>query len=279
MAPVHVKIPYVPLTDTEIIVYFFQSLSRPIVALRLYSRGWGPASICEILNTHRLIIPEYLRNTCSVKCTTAIKKGNKLYESGWEANHKAVFGIADDMKATDLMRDDPSAADFLVRDMAENITKHPKLEQDAGVFTRCVQYCVHTGAAYTMSNVHELAEALQLGREPDHPPEPDLPAFKGPKHFRAHAEQPNASQYEVKVEAVTPESSFLSEQDAATGEESFVSSSLSSAPDTAELDAHAYAEHQFNDDTDVGSSGFSGHQESEDESDTNSYQPAPHRRR
>jgi hypothetical protein len=34
-------VPKAPLTDTKVIVYFFQSIARPPVALRLYSRHWG----------------------------------------------------------------------------------------------------------------------------------------------------------------------------------------------------------------------------------------------
>jgi hypothetical protein len=116
------QMPLVPLTDTEIIVYFFNSLTRPIVSLRLYARGWGPTNICDALNSHRNIVPEYLRNTCSVKCTTAIKKGKEKYGEEWETTNRLIFedlvNCRDD-KATDMIRLSPDemskAVDFEVR--------------------------------------------------------------------------------------------------------------------------------------------------------------------
>ena len=84
-----------PLTDAELIVYFFQSLTRPIVSLRLYARKWGPAGICDLLNEHRDIEPPYLRNTMSVKCTTALKKGRITYGEEWEDKHRRLFADAD----------------------------------------------------------------------------------------------------------------------------------------------------------------------------------------
>jgi hypothetical protein len=104
--PIYAQLPLLPLTDTEIIVYFFNSLCRPIVSLRLYARGWGPAAISDTINAHRIVVPGYLRNTCSVKCTTAIKKGNEKYGARWEANARAILEnkATTDDKATDLIR-------------------------------------------------------------------------------------------------------------------------------------------------------------------------------
>ncbi|KAH7351386.1 hypothetical protein BKA66DRAFT_613719 [Pyrenochaeta sp. MPI-SDFR-AT-0127] len=183
MPPANVQIPLVPLTDTEIIVYFFQSLSRPVVALRLYSRNWGPASIVEVLNDHREIEPPYLRNTCSVKCTTSIKKGKEKFGGNWEDSHREVFDKADDVKATDLIRltdeELDCAVNYDVRNLCIGLKKHPQEDVDGGIFTRCVKYCQENDAAYTIFDVWELAADLQQGRRPEHPPSPTTPAYFG----------------------------------------------------------------------------------------------------
>jgi hypothetical protein len=173
------QFPPVPITDTELIVYFFNALSRPIVALRLYARGWGPAAISDVLNAHRSIEPPYLRNTCSVKCTTAIKKGKELYGENWEALYRTMFANASvgDIKATEMIRLgsdelDRSAEDYDIRSLSSGLKKHPELGQDGGIFTRCVQYCQANNAPYTLSNVWELAKALDAGYEPRHYPAP-----------------------------------------------------------------------------------------------------------
>ncbi|KNG43909.1 hypothetical protein TW65_09266 [Stemphylium lycopersici] len=163
-------IPLLPLTDTEIIVYFFQSLVRPVVSLRLYARNWGPAHIVDVLNAHRTIAGGYLRNTASVKCTTAIKKGRRRYGDSWAERLRDVFADADDLHATDLMQLRPdeveAATDFLVRDLTAGLKMHPEEGVDGGVFTRCVKWCVENEAGYTLRNVHELALALRTGVEP-----------------------------------------------------------------------------------------------------------------
>ncbi|KAF1850663.1 uncharacterized protein K460DRAFT_350691 [Cucurbitaria berberidis CBS 394.84] len=177
--PTYAQIPIVPLTDTEVIVYFFQSLARPIVALRLYARNWGPASIVDVLNEHRDISPPYLRNTASVKCTTAIKKGRDKFGDEWEDAHREVFRKADDVKATDLIYlsgdEVDLAVDYDVRSLSVGLRKHPKDGVDGGIFTRCVKYCHETGAPYTLFNVWQLAADLQEGRVPQHPPSPIAP--------------------------------------------------------------------------------------------------------
>ncbi|KAF2629025.1 hypothetical protein BU25DRAFT_457280 [Macroventuria anomochaeta] len=170
--PANVQLPMVPLTDTEVIVYFFNSLSRPIVSLRLYARGWGPASIVQALNDHREVEPPYLRNTCSVKCTTAIKNGKKLYGDEWEAENRAVLAEAEDCRATDLIRaDEYDTVDYYVRALGVNLKQHPT-GADAGIFTACVRYCIENQASYTMSNVYQLAIDLQDGNNPQHPASP-----------------------------------------------------------------------------------------------------------
>lgn len=172
MPPQNVQLPMVPLTDTEVIVYFFNSLSKPIVSLRLYARGWGPASIVQCLNNHRDVDPPYLRNTASVKCTTAIKLGEKLYGPDWETEYRKVFVTAEDPKATDLIRaDDRVMVDYDIRALTASLKMHPEGEE-AGIFTQCVKYCIENDAPYTMSNVHQLAIDLQNGNIPQHPASP-----------------------------------------------------------------------------------------------------------
>ena len=163
-------IPLLPLTDVEIVVYFFNTISRPPVALRLYSRQWGPANISDILNEYREIEPPYLRNTCSVKCTTALKNGRKTYGTQWEEDLKAVFSVVDDFKATDLIRNTANdlATDYELRSLCLKLKKHPS-DKAAGIFTRCVKYCQETQATYTLSNAHELAAALTDGTISDSP--------------------------------------------------------------------------------------------------------------
>ncbi|KAI4948449.1 hypothetical protein J4E91_005872 [Alternaria rosae] len=171
MAPALVVVPQVPLTDTEIIVYFFQSLGRPTVALRLYSRKWGPAQIVETLNTHRDLEGGYLRNTCSVKCITAINKGKDKYGANWADQFRAGIENANDLIATDLVRyahdEMEGVLDYDIRALGNGLKKHPEAGVDGGIFTRCVAYCIKYDAQYALSNVHELAWALQTGRLTD----------------------------------------------------------------------------------------------------------------
>jgi hypothetical protein len=174
--PAHAQLPLLPLTDTELIVYFYNSLCRPIVSLRLYGRGWGPAAICQVINTHRVVEPEYLRNTCSVKCTTAIKKGRDKYGTDWETTNRTMFGdkvVTNDEKATDLIRLDDDefavAPDFEIRALCHGLRKHPG-PSDGGIFTQCVKYCEETGAAYKLSDVWQLASGLVAGCVPNHSP-------------------------------------------------------------------------------------------------------------
>jgi hypothetical protein len=149
---------------------------RPVVSLRLYSRNWGPANICDTLNAHRAIEGGYLRNTASVKCTTAIKKGRDKFGDAWAEQLRPVFAKADDLKATDLMQlsdeERQVATDFLIRDLDIQLKMHPKEGVDGGIFTRCVKWCVERGAAYTLGDVHELAWALRRGEEPVMPVSP-----------------------------------------------------------------------------------------------------------
>lgn len=168
----YAELPLLPLTDTEIIVYFFNALGRPMVSLRLYARGWGPSQICDALNSHRKIEPEYLRNTCSVKCTTAIKKGREKFGENWEAENRAKFentAVYSDDRATDMIRLAPDersrASDFEIISLCQGLKKHPG-EADGGIFTRCVKWCEENDGRYKLSNVWELASALDAGQVP-----------------------------------------------------------------------------------------------------------------
>jgi hypothetical protein len=168
--PAHVTIPLLPLTDTEIIVYLFNSISRPAVTARLYARQWGPATISRTLNEHREVRPPYLRNTCSVKCNTSLKLGRQRHGPRWEADYKAILSVVDDFKATDMIRqdDDEATVDYELRLLCVNLKKHPTGDA-RGIFTRCVEYCHETQATYTLANAHELAADLVGGKTPDLP--------------------------------------------------------------------------------------------------------------
>jgi hypothetical protein len=183
MPPSNAIIPMLPLTDTEVVVYFFQSISRPIVALRLYARNWGPAHIADALNAHREIEGGYLRNTASVKCLTAIKKGKSIWGEDWDQIQRPILESANDLRCTDLMQLRPDeadkAVDFDIRSLTMGLKKHPQLGVDGGIFTRCVMYCVEHNAPYTLNNVHQLAVALNNGFPPVVPPSPTDPFLRG----------------------------------------------------------------------------------------------------
>jgi hypothetical protein len=183
MPPANCIIPILPLTDSEVVVYFFQSLSRPMVALRLYARNWAPAHIADTLNAYREIEGGYLRNTASVKCLTALRKGRTIYGEDWDQLSRPLFESANDLRCTDLMQLTPAeqatAVDWDIRSLAMDLKKWPTVNVDGGIFTRCVQYCVENNAAYTLKNVHELAVAFHNHREPVMPMSPTDPKIGG----------------------------------------------------------------------------------------------------
>ncbi|KAF2279329.1 uncharacterized protein EI97DRAFT_172701 [Westerdykella ornata] len=165
-------VPRVPLTDKEIVVYFFNSLSRPIVSIRLYARGWGPSKIVETLNAHRDIEPPYLRNTCSVKCTTAQKRGVEKWGAEWDTSRREMFSNMDDVEATRLMyigEDEcEEPVDIDVLELLKGLKKHAELDVESeypqyGIFTRCVMWCEENQRSCLMSNIHEVAKALEEG--------------------------------------------------------------------------------------------------------------------
>ncbi|KAH7128611.1 hypothetical protein B0J11DRAFT_613773 [Dendryphion nanum] len=168
LVPANTIIPRVPLTDLEIVVYFFNSLSRPLVACRLYARGWGPAKITDIINAHRQCSPPFLRNTCSVKCITAQRKGMRTYPN-WDS-YPSKFSIASDAEATELIRIKPEemgATDVDVLDMMKGLKKHAEGNEDegtyTGIFTECVKYLNARQMSYPLSEIHNLADMLQHG--------------------------------------------------------------------------------------------------------------------
>ncbi|KAF1954444.1 hypothetical protein CC80DRAFT_506456 [Byssothecium circinans] len=176
MPPAMVQMPLVPLTDKEILVFFFNSVSRPIVATRIYGRQWGPAKISAVVNEHRTILPYgYSRNTCSVKFTTAIKLGRKQHGEGfeeWEENTRAFFyNVTDDAVATDAIRlaeeEMDQEEDFNVLELVHDLKKYP-VEEDGeqGLFTKCVQYCVENEVDIKLSQIHLLAIAIWNGYHP-----------------------------------------------------------------------------------------------------------------
>jgi hypothetical protein len=178
MAPATTQMPQMPLTNVELIVYFFNSISRPVVALRLYAQNEGPASITAILNEHRNTKPPYLRNTCSVKCVTAIRRGKELYGPQWELQYRAMFVDAMEMqdkesgllKATELIRipeeESEDATDIDVLELLRGLSKHPQENDGRGWFTSCVEYCEENRLHWPLSEIHVLAAELHAGRRP-----------------------------------------------------------------------------------------------------------------
>lgn len=178
MAPATTQLPQMPLTNVEVIAYFFNSVSRPIVALRLYAQNEGPASITTILNEHRSPKPPYLRNTCSVKCVTAIRRGKEQYGSRWESKYRALFEEAINMddtvmglsKATELIRipeeEIEEATDIDVLQLLNGLSQHPQENEGRGLFTVCVEYCEDNRLRWPLSKIHMLAAELQAGHRP-----------------------------------------------------------------------------------------------------------------
>jgi hypothetical protein len=171
--PPGVKIPLIPLTDTELIVFFFNALQRPMVSLRLYARNWGPAKITHVLNEYRDIKPDgYHRNTCSVKCTTAIKRGREKFGDEWESYWSNFFLAADNADATDAVRlqdyelkSQVRAADYRVLDLFKGLKKFPN-QEDTGIFSTAVEWCSLNQVDIGLSLIHKVVIALEHGLDP-----------------------------------------------------------------------------------------------------------------
>ena len=204
MAPATTQLPQMPLTNVEVIAYFFNSLSRPMVALRLYAQNEGPASITSILNEHRNTKPPYLRNTCSVKCVTAIRRGKELYGPQWESEYRELFENAmkmDDkeaglLRATELIRipedESEGATDIDVLELLNGLSQHPKENEGRGWFTVCVAYCEENHLHWPLSEIHVLAAELHAGRRPqDYRGKPDdsMEFDTEPNNFRPRVKE------------------------------------------------------------------------------------------
>lgn len=129
----------------------------------------------EVLNAHRVIEPPYLRNTCSVKCITAQRRGTDRFGEGWIEEARKDFRDADDVRATELLaiEDDEceEPIDIDVLDLLNGLRKHPDEREDAatesGIFTRCVRYCAEKNHRWRISRIHELAQMLDAGDTPE----------------------------------------------------------------------------------------------------------------
>lgn len=169
MPPVMVQFPAVPLTDTELIVFFFNSVSRPIVALRLSSRNWGPSDVTDVLNEHRHITPPYLRNTCCAKSRAAIRRGKDMYGDVWEKDNCEYFASADDAAATDAIRlsggelDHEVACD--VDGLLIDLKKYPE-GHGAGIFTQSVKWCAERDVNMNVHLLCKVAAAIKNDTDP-----------------------------------------------------------------------------------------------------------------
>lgn len=148
------------------------------MTFRLYTRGWGPARIVDTLNFHRSITPKYLRNTCSVKCTTARKRGIERHGQAWAENLHNAFRASenDNLAATRLLDFDDSEKDQVqdvdLLDCVRGLRHHP-LENAEGeditvrgemsIFAKCVFWCQKNGVGCRISEAHILAAKLQSG--------------------------------------------------------------------------------------------------------------------
>ncbi|KAJ4288938.1 hypothetical protein N0V90_011279 [Kalmusia sp. IMI 367209] len=196
LPPANVKFPDVPLTDTELIVFFFNSVKRPIVALRLQSR-YGPSLIAAAINEyeppiipfyitdlprHRHINPHpYERNTACIRVNGMVEKGCAAYGNQWRIDFDRFFsGVdkvdpsnsrlpADDAAATDAIRHSEDelgdTCDYPVLDLFTDM-KHLPLGAGAGIFTRSVQWVRNNGVNIQVSQIHHIARALQNDRDP-----------------------------------------------------------------------------------------------------------------
>lgn len=165
----NVKIPIVPLSDEEIIVFFFNHVQWPMVSLRLYARGKTPAKIVEILNEHReMQAGGYRRNTCCVRCTAAIKRGERHYGPNWKGEWTRFFQSEDDAKATDAMvqaKWNPRKADqdySNVLNLIEGLKKFPKSEAgETGYFTKALKWCYKHNKNVPLSAIFPIALAFR----------------------------------------------------------------------------------------------------------------------
>lgn len=169
LPPANLRLPEVPLSDVEIIVFFYNSSSRPVVAVRLYARG-GPYVIAQIINEHRVVKPEgYKRNTCSVHCNKGVKTFIRVNGEDRKKQMSAFFEAAGDLEATNAIRhaenELENTCDFPMLGLFKDLIKLPSGPQ-AGIFTECVKWCQENQANAMISQAHLIAEALTAGTDP-----------------------------------------------------------------------------------------------------------------
>ncbi|OCK77630.1 hypothetical protein K432DRAFT_115153 [Lepidopterella palustris CBS 459.81] len=146
----------VPMKDVEILVYCFNHITHPLVALRIMDNGWRPSEICEILNSHRDIEPPYLANTVTNKLKAVMARGKALYGENWPPADRAPRV---DQSIDDLRINDGKAQDCEIRAFAEGIKAHP-YGHNAGLFTKCVKYCANNNDDTKVSEIHKIVEIL-----------------------------------------------------------------------------------------------------------------------
>lgn len=169
LPPANVKLPLVPLTDVELIVFFYNSTSRPIVSVRLYARG-GPNVIAQIINDHRIVRPDgYKRNTCSVHCNKAVKTFIGTCGEDSKKQMSDFFETAGDEEATDAIRHQKDemnkTCDYAVLHLFQDLIKLPAAGY-GGIFTECIRWCRDNQVDARLSQVHLIAEALIEGTDP-----------------------------------------------------------------------------------------------------------------
>jgi hypothetical protein len=169
LPPANLKLPLVPLTDVEIIVFFYNSSSRPVVSVRLYARG-GPNVIAQIINEHRVVKPDgYKRNTCSVHCNKAVKTFIRTNGEERKKQMSDFFEAAGDVEATNAIRHEenelPTTCDFPMLGLLNDLIKLPSGGQ-AGIFTDCVRWCQDNQVDAKVSQAHLIAHALVHGTDP-----------------------------------------------------------------------------------------------------------------
>ncbi|KAF2122164.1 hypothetical protein BDV96DRAFT_640228 [Lophiotrema nucula] len=180
MAHQKTQFPAIPLTDVEVVVFFYNSVARPVVAARLYGRDFGPKNIADALNNHRDLDPPYLRNSATVKCINALKRGAEHYGAEWEDNMKRVFATASTSKATRMCYITPEEGesyDCDILDLAVGIKDYPEVGASGGIFTQCVKFCADRQLNYPLSQIATIAHAVrgEDTPEPIHVSTSDLP--------------------------------------------------------------------------------------------------------
>ncbi|CAI6230786.1 unnamed protein product [Periconia digitata] len=169
LPPANVRLPLIPITDEELIVFFFNGTTHPAFSLRLYARNWGPTQIVGLINNHREVKPKgYMKNTCSVRMTTALRRGLKEYGEVWQDLSSHFFRSVDDAVATDaisFLGDGVEYVDHQVLSMTNSLKIFPT-GKGRGIFTESLAWCVENRADIMLSQLHIVALALSRGADP-----------------------------------------------------------------------------------------------------------------